>query len=152
MRGIEISDSKNGYLTVRLNDIQNALASYAKNFSWLIFDLEAVGDLGPNRNMLTLESEIRDSPNGYKIEWDELLELASLMSDVINTRIEGTSVDHEVPPPDFAQPVAPLKRLKILMIDSSVWIVCSTDDAILAALEKRFTETRHIEDCEHHLD
>ena len=152
MRGIEITDKKNGYLTVSLKDILNALANYAKSFSWTIFDLEAVGDLGPNRNMLSLESEIRNSPSGLKIRWDELLELASLMSDVLNTRIEGKSVTNGTPAADFAGLAEPSTRLKILMIDSSVWIVCSTDDEILATIEKRFMETKHTEDCVYDYD
>jgi len=152
MRGIEITDNKNGYLTVSLKDILNALANYAKSFSWTIFYLEAVGDLGPNRNMLSLESEIRNSPNGLKIQWDELLELASLMSEVTNTRIEGKSVTNGTPAADSAGLTEPLTRLKILMIDSSVWIVCSTDDEILATIEKRFMETKHTEDCVYDYD
>jgi hypothetical protein len=63
MRGIEITDNKNGYLTVSLKDILNALANYATSFSWSIFDLEAVGELLNVFNIARAQGEAEIKPD-----------------------------------------------------------------------------------------
>jgi hypothetical protein len=146
MKGIEITDASEGFLTVELRQILDLLSSEVATFSWSIWEIEAVGDLGPERDMLTLESEVRDAPAGLKIAWPELLRIANSIDDIINATIEGLLIDDRAPG-SSTEANAVKERILIQMIDSSVWVVCSTRDEILTKLEITYEQTERIDDC-----
>lgn len=139
---VEIKDSDlNGRLTVELKDLLLALPAEAKQLSWSILDLEAAGDLGPDKNMLDLERKIKESPLGLQVDWDELLRLANSFFQVINTTIVGIKPGNQSPRLVEPDEIYTESEIVIEMIDSSVWIVSAKDHKSVRNVERAFRET-----------
>lgn len=140
MIAIEISDSDDGLLTVELQDLLFALREEAKHLWWSILDLEATGDLGPGKNMLDLENEIKTSPHGLQMQWDQIMSLAKSIFQIINGTFVGITPGNQFP--HFVDSeIRALSEIVIQMIDSSVWIVAARDENVVRSIEKRFVET-----------
>jgi hypothetical protein len=139
---IEIKDSdSNGCLAAELIDILRALPAEARQLSWTILDLEAVGDLGTGKNMLDLEREVRESPSGLHVDWDELLRLASSFFQVINATIVGIKPVSQFPHLANRHEINKLSEVVIEMIDSSLWAISSKSDKFIQSIQTSFHDT-----------
>ena len=140
MIAIEISDSDDGVLTVELPDLLLALPEEAKHLWWSILDLEAIGDLGPGKNMLDFENEIKTSPHGLQMQWEQLISLANSLFQIINGTIVGITPGNQFPGFVHSE-ITALSEVVIQMIDTSVWIVAAQDENVIRSMEKCFSET-----------
>jgi len=141
MIAIEISDSDpNGFVAVDLQDLLMVLPGEAKHLWWSILEFEATGDLGPSKNMLDFENQIKASPLGLQMQWDQLIGLANSIFQVINATIVGITAGNQFPGFVHSE-ITALSEIVIQMIDSSVWIVAAQDENVIRTIEKRFLET-----------
>jgi len=138
---IEIKDKNaTGILAVELTHILDLLSPEGHNFSWVILDLEATGNLGDGKNILDLEQEIQQSPKGLLVSWDKLISLSRCFFQVINAVIVGckdsTSVPRLQPGEDFYKS----SEIVLEAIDSSLWRIYVRDDGVLKRFQKTFRD------------
>jgi hypothetical protein len=137
---IEIKDEDNrGSLAVALIDLLDLLKREGHQLTWSILELEATGD--PNRlprDMLDLEQEVEQSPNGVIMSWEELVILATAFCEVLNAVIVGckdaTLIPHLQPNADLYTPC----EIVLEAIDSTLWRVYARDDQIIQRLQTTF--------------
>lgn len=134
-RIIEIKKNTGGILDVDLIDILNVIEAEGATLTWTLFDLEATGDLGDGNNILDLEQEVRESPTGLCLNWNDLVSLARRLSQVINALLSSSSA------PIAAAAVSDLyahSEIVLEAIDSSLWRVYARSDAIIERLKQAF--------------
>lgn len=68
----------------QISDIGNKL-------HWSILSLDAAGDLGEDKPIPEFEKYIFDTPEGYTIEWDELVQMANKFEYVIDLTLVASS-------------------------------------------------------------
>ena len=73
-----------------LIDILNVIEPEGATLIWTLIDLEATGDLGDGNNILDLEQEVRESPVGVSLNWNDVVSLARRLSQVINEILAGS--------------------------------------------------------------
>lgn len=81
---IEIRDKENGFLTVTLKDLLALSEPEGRNLIWSIQDLEAVGD--PEKlkaDLIEIEEKATQSPHGLIMKWEDLVDLAGALKDVL---------------------------------------------------------------------
>lgn len=136
---VEIRDLQSDGSLVDLKDILPVLPRKATYLLWSILDLEAVGALGPGRNILDLEETIRKSPFGLQISWHELGTLSKSVFQIMNTTIVGvTSADKF--PRFIRSEIESLSEVVIEMIDSTVWIISAADQDFVRSIQQNFSE------------
>ncbi len=138
---IEIKD-KNAkrILTVELAHILDSLEPEGHHLSWTILDLEATGDLGDGKNMLDLEQEIQQSPQGLHLSWDQLISFSRCFFQVINAVIVGGKDSTTVP---ILQPGGDLyqgSEIVVEAIDSSLWRIYARDEEVLQRFQRTFRD------------
>jgi hypothetical protein len=134
-RIIEIKKNTEGILDVDLIDILNVIEPEGAILIWTLFDLEATGDLGHGNNILDLEQEVRESPGGLSLNWNDLVSLARRLSQVINAILAGSMVPI---PAAAVNDLYAQSQIVIEAIDSSLWRVYARSDALIERLKKCF--------------
>jgi len=136
---VEIRDLQSDGSLVDLKDILPALPRKATYLLWSILDLEAIGDLGPGRNILDLEETIKNSPFGLQISWHELGTLSKSVFQIMNTTIVGvTSTDKFTR--FIRSEIESLSEVIIEMIDSTVWVISTADQEFVRSIQEKFRE------------
>lgn len=140
---IEIKDhDANGILTVDLKSILQPLSPEADELTWSILDLEATGELVNGKNMLDLEQEIRSSPNGLIISWNDLLALANSLDQVINATIVACKDPTAIPGLGLLEYLCETCEIVLQAIDSSLWCVYARDDAVIDRFATAFHDVQ----------
>jgi hypothetical protein len=134
-RIIEIKKNSEGMLDVDLIDILNVIEPEGAALIWTLFDLEATGDLGDGNNILDLEQEVRESPTGLCLNWNDLVSLARRLFQVINAILAGSGAP--IAAADLSDVYAHTE-IVLEAIDSSLWRVYAQSDAIIEKLKKTF--------------
>jgi hypothetical protein len=134
-RMIEIKKNTEGILDVDLIDILNVIEPEGATLVWTLFDLEATGDLGDGNNILDLEQEVRESPGGLSLNWNDLVSLARRLSQVINAILAASRGSV---PAAAVNDLYAHSEIAIEAIDSSLWRLYSRSDALIERLKKCF--------------
>lgn len=90
--------------------------------------------------MLDFENEIKTSPHGLQMQWDQIMSLAKSIFQIINGTFVGITPGNHFPRFEDSE-IKALSEIVIQMIDSSVWIVAARDENVVRSIEKRFVET-----------
>jgi hypothetical protein len=140
MQRIEIFDvDETGALALDLRDVLKLVERY-RDLRWYFLELEATGKLVGNETIVQLESRIAQSPHGLEFEWNELVRLASEITQTINASLAGCR-------PDASPPTLPLKpqeglEIAIEAIDSTLWAVSTNESEVIQQLKAAFRNTK----------
>ena len=135
---VQISDSKNGMLTFDLKEILVALPEFASQLTWFVLEIEGVG-LGLNgESMLMTEASVESSAHGIRLLFVELMRFASGLEQAVNATFVGVS--NLLPSLPLALPYPP-PFIVLEAVDSSRWVVTSSEISVLRALVEHFPET-----------
>jgi hypothetical protein len=140
---VEIRDQKPGYLNVDLRNLLSLFKEDGPNLVWSILDLEAVGDAEKLKtDLLEIERQIEESPDGLIVEWEDLLVLAESLVDVWNILIAAS---HDVPSiPRLEYGTTNFERCEIAIeIFDSTWCrVYARNDAIVRRVKANYRNVR----------
>jgi len=141
--------SVGGSLVPDLTDILAAIAEHGRHLSWAILDLEGtVGNLGPDLSVSQFETQVADSPCGYRLGWQELTAFAGKLHD-LSMGLFAASQDPTV-----------LRRYKTMvelvdacdlvieLFDSSYWRVFARDERVLQSLVAQYHDTKLLESAD----
>ncbi|HET8670694.1 MAG TPA: hypothetical protein VFM05_08740 [Candidatus Saccharimonadales bacterium] len=136
---IEIKDKHNGFLTVELRDLLPLIEPVGRDLIWSILDLDAMGD--PNklkRNLLEIEEYGRQSPQGYILSWDDLVDLAESLIDIMDAVIVGCRNRSMIPKLEPSSDIYSSCEIVIEAIDSAIWRIHSKHDEFVERLKTSF--------------
>lgn len=139
---IEVSDSRNGLLTVTLPMLLNEVGAAGANLNWSLFYLSATGDLGEDKSIVDFEENISNSPNGFCLEWLELNDLAGKFDQIFDTLIVG-SIDKDSIRKYADDEDLYLNYPVVLdLFDGAYWRVYSEDESLIKKLADKFVDIK----------
>ena len=139
---IEINDSKNGILSVELQDLLNEIGAKGETLNWALFYLYATGDLGDDKSMGDFEDEISDSKNGLLISWEELKSLSLKFDQIYDTLIVGNLDKEAIKKCDNDEELYSKFDVVLDLFDGAYWRVHSKYKGILKRMLGKFTDTK----------
>lgn len=80
-------------------------------------------------SILDFESRIGKSDSGLPIDWKTLVEIASVIEQVINLKLSGLNK---------AKVGQPATHISIKWIDSAIWGIGSDESSVIARIRDRF--------------
>jgi len=142
MRALEIYDTdENGKLAGSLEEILRLADPPASQLQWTLRFIETRDDVTAAwpAGLKDLESAASSRKFGQLLPWEQLQALASVLHSPVDVRLDGWI---RVPKPgDGPEELV----LRVEVLDSTLFRVWARERAVLAALEKRFKDTRHVE-------
>ena len=132
-----------GILTVELKDLLAFFDHEGPTLIWSIQDLEAVGD--PDKlkiDVLEIEKLAKESPQGFVLRWQELVELAQTLTDVWNAWIVACSYGAPIPKAIYKSEKVDQFEAVIEAFDSSFWRVFARDHSIIHRIASKFHDVR----------
>lgn len=135
---IEIRDREEGDL-VSLKDLLAFFEHEGPNLIWSIQDLEAVGD--PDKlkiDILEIEEQAKESPQGFILTWQELVELAQAVTDIWNAWIVACREGDPIPKAIYSSEKIDQYEVVIEAFDSAFWRVYARDHTIIHRIAGEF--------------
>lgn len=143
-KGIRISIDRKRNVNVKLFDILEEIKN-GNSFFWSILDLNAIGNLGKGKSIPAFEEEIRNSKNGFFINWEDLKSLSYKFEQIIDISIIGCSNPNFLRFYENDQEMYETCDTVIEMIDGGFWEVFSKDLDLINQLAKKFSKTEFLE-------
>jgi hypothetical protein len=139
---VEVQDKDTkGFLTVELGDLLRIIEPRGRNLIWSILDLEARSDPAKFKgDLAAMEQQIKLSPNGLIIGWDDLLTLSDALIEVLDGVFVGCKDRDSIPRLIPGDEVFSQCEIGIEAVDSSMWRVYAREDAILDKISAAFRE------------
>lgn len=141
---IEIRDrDERGVLSVELKDLLAFFDHEGPNLIWSIQDLEAVGD--PEKlkvDVLEIEKLAKESPQGFLLRWQGLLQLAQALTDVWNAWIVACRDGEPIPKAIYSSAKIDQYEAVIEAGDSSFWRIYARDHSIIHRIASKFNDVR----------
>ena len=147
---LQINDAEDHILSFDLIDILEALDGESPGFTWAIHELWAESaegsllDLGPGRNVLRFEEELKASPIGVVMDWQQLVALARSARQVIDAIIVATRDIGSLPEWVSVEDLYKTCEIVIEACDSSYWLVYARNDLLINKLETAFKDVKRL--------
>jgi len=144
MPTLEISDSKDGVLSLDLADILGVLEPFARNLEWYVAELAPSVLLGAadpqpavKSSVLELLNQIKMSSAPVKLSWERLSELSQNIVQTEMGLLFAIEPKREIPSQPFDLNSS---RFEIVVqgVDTSFWAVTTRKSEIIDQLKKRF--------------
>ncbi|HLJ88959.1 MAG TPA: hypothetical protein VKZ53_19220 [Candidatus Angelobacter sp.] len=151
MPKIEILDGGDNTPFIDLAKILAAIQPFAQGLDWHFVDLEPVRLVAPKTEdgdppswVSNLFQEIRENPNGVKLEWQKLEAFARHIYQTVDAILIGVRPGTHPPiaPVDLS---APEYDVVIQAIDGDVWVITSRNKDLIERVQRNFTSTKIIE-------
>ena len=142
MRALEIFDTdEHGKLGGSLAEILRIADPPASRLKWTLRYIEARDDVSSAwpAGLKDLEAQASSRKYGLELSWDQLTALAAVLHAPVDVRLDGWA---RVPKPGDAPGEL---HLRIEVLDATLFRVASRARSVLAALERRFKDTRSVE-------
>ena len=140
MDGCNHRDDK-GVLKVELKDLLAFFDHDGPSLIWSIQDLEAVGD--PEKlkiDVVEIEEQAKESPQGFILRWQELVELAQALTDVWNAWLVACREGDPIPKAVYSSAKVDQYEAVIEACDSSFWRVYARDNSIIRRIAGKFND------------
>lgn len=134
---VEISNSQSGVLAFDLREVLASLPGSASELVWYLLEIEAVGKGLNGESMLETESRAESSAHGIELGFLELKRFAGNLEQTVNASIVGLKHGANAPSLPLQMPYEP-PFIAIEAIDSSEWIVTSSDTSVTASVSDHF--------------
>lgn len=139
---LEIYDSNaENALSFDMREVLESLPASVSELVWYLLDLEATADAHDGESEMELENRVRSNPNGLKLSWEELQQIATRIGQTMNAVLVALSPSQSPPSLPIASQY-PGRFIIIEAIDSSLWAVTSSDVNVMGALRKTFSHTK----------
>jgi len=142
MRGLEIFDTDaQGKLGGSLGEILRLADPPASRLQWTLRYIEARDDVSAvwPAGLKDLESKASSRKFGLELTWEQVTALAAALHSPIDVRLDGWA---RVPRPGDEPGQI---RLRIEVLDATLFRVASRQRSVLTALERRFKDVRAVE-------
>lgn len=142
MRALEIFDTdEHGKLGGSLQEIFQLADPPASRLRWTLRYLEARDDVTTAwpAGLKDLEAEASSRKFGLELSWEQLTTLVAALQAPVDVRLDGWV---RVPRPGEAPGDL---RMRIEVLDATLFRVAARDREVLTALEHRFKDTRFVE-------
>jgi hypothetical protein len=140
MSAIRITNEESEVLSIELKDILGSIGD-GHQYNWSILWLEFTGDIG--KSVPDFEAEIKKSPNGLRIDWNDLLDLSKKINQTIELILIGSGEPSRLRRYGIDEEMYSSCEYVIELIDSSYWIIHSKN----ASLLKRFKNNLSQDAC-----
>lgn len=130
---IKIYGEGKDVLSVELKDVLDCVTD-GEEYKWSILWLEAIGNTG-RKTMLDLETQVKSSKEGFKIDWKSLTDLANQLDQVIEILLIGDKNDNKLKRYSSNEEMYSNCYCTIELIDSSYWIIYSKSNAVLSRMK-----------------
>ena len=142
LKGLQINDAMGRVVSVQLMDILKEIRGGEQLF-WSILYLRCVAntsevDVLPCNSIPIFEKQIDESPYGYFIAWDKLLELADMMFQIYDLDLIGCTKESLLRKYEQDLEMNEQCHFVIKMVDSSFWEIFSHDEQFLSRLHSKF--------------
>lgn len=142
MRALEIFDTdEQGKLGGSLAEILRLADPPASRLRWTLRYIEARDEVSAvwPAGLKNLESQASSRKFGLELTWEQLTALAAVLHAPVDVRLDGWV---RVPRPGEAPGEL---RMRIEVLDATLFRVAATDRRVLTRLEQRFKDTRAVE-------
>jgi hypothetical protein len=137
--GIRILDKKNSIVIVDLPDILSEIQD-GDQYYWSILYLYAVGNLGEGKSIPEFEDQVRNSENGFLLNWKELNLLAKRFFQIKDITLLGCIRKDLVKRYETDEKMYEICDIVIEMFDYSYWDVYCKDKNLIEKLTKKFKD------------
>ena len=138
MRALEIFDTdEHGKLGGSLAEILQLADPPASRLRWTLRYIETRDDVSAAwpAGLKDLESQASSRKFGLSLSWEQLTGLAKVLHAPVDVRLDGWA----------RLPRTGELRMRIELLDATLFRVAARDRAVLTALEGRFKDTRAVE-------
>lgn len=137
MNYLEIDNRMEVFREITLRDILLKIKPFAQNYSWSIQMIEGMGDVANivGMSMMQLEQYCDKSNQGYLIEFDLLVELATSCDDIIEILVTGCCHQNHMPKAFQDDDWEKKCNIIISRADSSLWQLYSTEKSLMCLFE-----------------
>jgi len=142
MRGLEIFDTdEQGKLRGSLEEILRLADPPASRLHWTLRYIEARDDVSAvwPAGLKDLESKASSRKFGLELTWEQVTALAAALRSPIDVRLDGWG---RLPRPGDEPGQI---RMRIEVLDATLFRVASRQRSVLTALERRFKDVRAVE-------
>lgn len=142
MQALEIFDTDaQGKLAASLAEILQLADPPASRLQWTLRYIETPDDVSAAwpAGLKDLESQASSRKFGVELGWGQLAALAGVLRTPVDVRLDGWA--HLPRTGDTPGEL----RMRIELLDATLFRVASRDRAVLTALERRFKDTRVVE-------
>lgn len=147
---IRIDDSLSrlgsNFLDVRLEDILSVITDIGEGYSWVMFEINAsLNEWVEKPDYNDLDNWVNESSDGMELSWDELVKLAPIFHQIIDTIIVAYK-DENHKPIIGKGTVALMETSEIVLelVDSTFWEIYTKDAKILDRFKKKFKDVSFI--------
>jgi hypothetical protein len=145
---VRIADTTGGVF-LHPTDVFAALGPEAHELDWAILDLpEAFAPDGSDLDLLSIERQVEESPNGLHLTFAELQRFATALQQVIDGLFVGNRPGHGFPSRDQSD-AALIAEAEVMVaaVDSSFWLV-SGPSKMLDRIRARFADVADVDPSE----
>jgi hypothetical protein len=137
-RALEIRDTRNRVF-LHMSEVLGAVEPEARGMHWTILDLgEAFAPDGSDYDVLAVDRQVRASQAGLQLTFDELVDFAGRLQQVIDGLFIGCRDAVKFPRRDDPDSVIVDRSDMVLAaLDSTLWVVAASDET-LDRIAKRF--------------
>ena len=143
-KGIRILDKQGRIVSVDMPDILMEVDN-GDYFYWSILSIDGNGYLRIDQEFLDLIENIRNSPNGVVVTWEELNMFSKSFEQIIDSIIIGCKDKSLLHRYEEDQEMYETCDFVINMFDSSFWEVFSKDDQFINKLTSKFKDIELLE-------
>jgi len=142
MAEVRIADTRGGVLAVSFSDIAHVVESEAQDLKWSILFLDGHGNLGADRSVPELCSEIWTSANGLMLSWQETKELLGKFEQIYDLTLIGSHNELALRRYESESEMLGCCEMVIESEDCSWWSVFTPDRGLVDALAGSFDEIK----------
>lgn len=141
--GLRIFEDKHAIICISLIGILDVIPN-ENDYNWAILFLDAIGHLGEEQSLLSLEQQIKKSKDGFYITWDKTHELFPKFHQVIDLDLIGCRDKSKLHRYDNDKEMYESCDIVIRMVDSCYWEIYSHAKSLLEIYKKKFLKTEWI--------
>ncbi|MVT12284.1 hypothetical protein [Chitinophaga tropicalis] len=128
-----IKNTDSGILTIRLSDILNCIND-GERYYWTILWIDAMGD--PNGfYVLEFDEEINKSPDGYILDWEELIKLSRHPNQILDLLVIGDQEKSNLHRYSSDEEMNNKCKYVLELVDSSYWLVSIKDESTIGKIK-----------------
>ena len=140
---LEIDDRDDrGFMRIGLQDFIETLERIGPNLTWYLREVSAIGRAGSGIDVDQLLAASRTPPLGKRLSWEELKAIAGKLLQVEDGMIAGCASSADVPAIGNDDLLHGRCDVVLEAVDSTRWVVSTTNPQVRAAWQERFTSMR----------
>lgn len=137
--GVRISDKLGHFLSPTLGDILEEVHN-GHLYHWSVIEIDGVLNSGQKHSLFEFEKKVRESDQGWVMNWNELTLLSNVFFQIYDITIIGSVSIDRLRKFGGGEDLYKTCDFLLNLFDSSYWEVFSNDQHFLCRLKEKFRD------------